>query len=771
MTNEKLQPFHRERKAIVYLRQSTQHQLVNHRESTQRQYALAERAADLGWPSQRVEVIDEDLGRSGTGTAWRTGFQLLAREIAEGRVGAVLALEVSRFARSSSDWHQLLDLCGWASTVIVDEQAVYDPRDPNDRLLLGLKGQMSEAERYWMRLRLQGGKSSKARRGALRIAAPIGYAWDEAAGKLDMDPDERVRDAIALVFARFRVDGSAHGVLRYLVRNGLELPHRPPGAATAWGRPRSGAIQRLLHSPIHAGAYVFGRTETRPIVEEGRLRGVRQFAVPVESWKVCIRDSHPGYIDWDEFMSNQQRLDQNRGHFKIPLRRGAPREGVALLQGIVICGRCGTRMHVTYTGSNGSPRYECHASGKYGDSVTCWSVLAGAIDQAVVERFLAVASPPEVDLSLAVARAAQGQASEVERQWRHRLEQAAYDARLAERRYMAVDPENRTVARTLERLWEEKLREKEEVERDYGRARLERKVDLGPADHARILELARDLRRVWDAPSTADDQRKNLLRVLVQEVALSPVGDPRHAARVEILWETGSVERFDIPLRRRVFPVDDELRSVIVALMRQGLTDEELARALNERDASNGRDRPWDASMVQATRERAGLLRAAVTGLPPQGKRVRADGLWSARAVADRFGVPLRTIQTWEQRGLLHRASGGGKLGTRKWFHLDQAAVERIERGRDAPAPRREKDPEQREDGLLSTRGVASRLGVSTNRVLLWVAEGVLAPEEGGGKGKSLWFRLDEASIDRLTPAALRFRQRSKKLPGEVSNP
>jgi transposase len=336
---------------------------------------------------------------------------------------------------------------------------------------------------------------------------------------------------------------------------------------------------------------------------------------------------------------------------------------------------------------------------------------------------------------------------------------------------MAVDPDNRTVARTLERLWEDKLREKEEVERDYQRARHERRVDIGPADRARILELSRDLRRVWDAASTTDDQRKNLLRVLVQEVAISPVGDPRRAVHVEILWETGAVERFDVPLRRRVFPVNAALHAEVEALMREGLPDEEIARALNTRDVPSGRDRPWDAAMVGRTRRRASLLRTVVPDLPPTGARVRADGLWSARAVAQRFGVPLRLIQTWEARGLIRRVSGGGSVGKRKWFHLDQTTIERIDLAKDDPIPRREKDPDTRYDGLMSARGVANRLGVSPNRVHMWVADGALAAVEGGGKGRSLWFRLDQETIDRLTPSARRFRPRKNKLPRQIPNP
>lgn len=742
MISDKLRSTHLDRKAVVYLRQSTAQQVVSCKESTQRQYALAGRAGELGWPAQRVEVIDEDLGRSGAGTAWRSGFQQLAKEVAEGRVGAVFALEVSRFARNSADWHQLLDLCGWASALIVDEQSVYDPRDPNDRLLLGLKGQMSEAERYWMRLRLQGGKMSKARRGELQTTAPIGYVWDDATKRFELDPDERVRDAVALVFERFRIDGSGTGVLRYLVRHDIVLPHRPPGSATVqWGRPNRRAIFRILHSPFYAGAYVHGRRESRPVVEDGRLVGVRAVSLPEAEWKVCIPDRHPAYLSWKEFMDNQAKLEANRSDFEKPARRGAAREGAALLQGIVLCGRCGKRMQVSYP--DAAPRYECRAGAEH-EGRNCWSVLAEPIDRGVAERFLGAADPPEVDLCLAVAREAERQAAEVERQWKHRIEQVSYEARLAERRYMAVDPDNRTVARTLEQRWEEKLREKEEVERAFERARAERRVDIGPAEQARIIELARDLRRVWDAATTTHDQRKNMLRVLIQEVSLAPRDEAHSGAKVAILWETGAVERFEVVYRTRI---SADVLAFVATSVAKGLPSHEIAEELNAQGHLTARQQPWTECAVKHLRGRIVEGRRPPDA-PPVGARRRADGLYSTRAVAERFEVSIDRVNGWVRRGLLAPepdASTPRKL----WFRLDEATVERIEREGAAPIGR-PNVLDRRADGCFSVQGLANLMGVTPSRVRNWMRSGLIEPADPTRRGVALWFRLDEATERRL---------------------
>jgi DNA invertase Pin-like site-specific DNA recombinase len=673
---DKIQATHLERLAIVYLRQSTLRQVHDNHESTVRQYALGQRAIELGWPLERVQIVDDDLGRSGTTTQDRSGFQRLAQDVAEGRVGAIFALEVSRLARSSADWHRLLDLCGLADVVIVDEHCAYLPGEPDDRLLLGLKGTMSEAEQYWMRLRLGGGKLSKARRGELHVTPPTGLVWDAETSRFRLDPDERVQRAVRLVLERFRIDGSAYGVLRYFERQGLQLPALDKATGQVrWVAAGFSHILDILHNPAYAGAYVYGRCATRTGLVEGKARR-RTHRLPESEWKICLRDHHPAYITWDEFAANQRKLAGNR----LNGSRGPAREGSALLQGITICGRCGRRM---------SPRYHRGPTAVYaclslsvrpGAERRCWSVSTRAVDRAVAAIFLQSIHVPELEIALAVARETERQAQEVERQWALRRERLTYDARLAERRYKAVDPDNRVVARTLERDWDEKLRELERLENDYQAARRAHKLDLSEEDRARILALAKDLPRVWDAPTTTHAERKNLLRMLVKEVVLSPIHTPTRSTRIQVVWKTGAVTEVTVERPRSCTSSDTppEVVDRIRALVAEGKSDGEIADDLNRRHLRTVHNLVWNKSLVCQARVRVGIQR-------PLARRARrrpcplqrSDGLYSIRGVAARLGVTVATARSWVQRGRLRSRVGGG-AGRARWFELDRGTVLRL---------------------------------------------------------------------------------------------
>lgn len=679
---DKIQPTHLERRAAVYLRQSTLKQVHEHRESTARQYALQQRAADLGWPAERIDVLDEDLGQSGSSAAWRAGFQRLAEDVAHGRVGAIFALEVSRLARSSADWHRLLDLCGLADVVIADEQAVYAPRDDNDRLLLGLKGTMSEAEQAWMRLRLQGGKLSKARRGDLFLMPPSGYEWDAATCRFRLDPDEQVQRAIRLVFERFRFDGSAYAVMRDFARNRLRVPTRDLlTRELRWVPPRHSVVLGMLHNPTYAGAYVFGRREERMALVDGQVRRRRTTTIPQAAWKVCLRDHHPAYIGWEEFMANQKTLHANRTNHRSPDQRGAAREGHALLQGLALCGRCGHRMGTRYQGRLRRAHYECRSATRHlGAPSVCWTVAARALDEAVATRVLEAVHPPEIELSLAVLREAERQAGDVDRQWTLRLDRARYEVRLAERRYKAVDPDHRVVARTLEREWNDTLRELEEIEREHQEVRRREKVVLSDEDRARILALAKDLSRVWHAKTTTHAERKHLLRLLVREVTLTPVDVPERLTRVQVLWQTGAVTAFTVPRRSRFTAraTPPEAVALIRTRVAAKASDREIAGELNRRGLRTGATRPWDAKAVRWVRSRHGLRRLHAP--PPTARQPdrRADGLYSVHGVAARFGVTDGIVHYWIERGWLSGAEGGGP-GRAWWFTLDRATVKRLE--------------------------------------------------------------------------------------------
>jgi DNA invertase Pin-like site-specific DNA recombinase len=698
----KIQATHLERRAVIYLRQSTLRQVHDNHESTVRQYALGQRAIELGWPPERVEIVDDDLGRSGTTTQGRSGFQRLAQDVAEGRVGAIFALEVSRLARCSADWHRLLDLCGLADVVIVDEQRTYAPGEPDDRLLLGLKGTMSEAEQQWMRLRLHGGKLSKARRGELHVTPPTGYQWDAATSRFRLDPDERVQQAIHLVFDRFRIEGSAHGVLSYLDRQKLQLPaFDKTKGEVRWVAPSFSHVRDILHNPAYAGAYVFGRRASRARLVEGESRR-RTVHLPESEWKICLRNHHPSYIGWDEFMANQRKLRENRTNGP----QGAPREGAALLQGLAICGRCGRRMSPRYHRKTGHAVYACISLAvQRGADRRCWTVSGRAIDDAVATLLLESIQVPEIEIALAVAGETERQAQEVDRQWVLRRERLTYDARLAERRYKAVDPDNRVVARTLERDWNEKLKEIEQLENDYQAARRAHKLDLSDADRARILALAKDLSRVWNAPTTTHAERKNLLRMLVKEVVLSPIDAPARSTRIQVVWKTDAVTEVTVPRPRsrtatRARPeIVDRIRSLVV----EGKSDAEIADDLNGQQLRTVHDRPWTQSLVHEVRRSVGFRRppASRTGRRPCPLR-RSDGLYSLRGVAAELGVKVGTVQSWVKRGRLRGHAGGGS-GRARWF--DEATVLGLKaRNGRGTRPRRGRPP---------ARGSAARGGAS----------------------------------------------------------
>lgn len=662
---------HLQRRAVIYLRQSTLKQLHEHRESTARQYALEQRAGLLGWQANQIDVVDEDLGQSGGAGHRRAGFQRLAEDVAHGRVGAIFALEVSRLSRSSADWHRLLELCNLADVVLVDEQTVYTPRDHNDRLLLGLKGTMSEAEQYWMRLRLRGGALNKARRGELFFVPAGGYVWDETTSRFRLDPDESVQRAVRLVFERFRIDGSARAVARYFLQHGLEVPVRGPSRRELrWVAPKEALILNMLHNPTYAGAYVYGRHEQRLGLVDGQMR-VRTRKLPQSEWKVCLRDHHPAYIEWDELMANERKLDDNRTY--SPERRGAGREGRALLQGLLLCGRCGHRMHTQYAGSARRGIYNCKAEAAHGQ---CWSLPARPIDEAVVKLFLDAVKPPQIELGLAVLRETERQASDVDRQWRLRTERARYEAKLAERRYKAVDPDNRVIARTLEREWNDKLVEIEQLEREQSDLRRRERVELGEADRAQILALSRDLPAVWHADTTTNGERKNLLRMLVREITLNPIDVPTRATRVQVLWQTGAVSEL-VVARTDTFTVRSTPLQAL-AFIRDALEkkdDAEIAAALNRRGVLTGVNQRWTKQAVQRARYSEGLYRTSA-----RGRRAAAHdehGRWSIHAIAAHLGVKPATARYWIQSGALEPVVRGGP-GHPAWFEIDEPTLARL---------------------------------------------------------------------------------------------
>lgn len=672
------------RRAFVYVRQSTMAQVANHQESTMMQYDLRRRALALGWAPEAIEVIDEDQARSGTTTAGRSGFARLAGAVAHGEAGGVFAIDVSRMARSSEDWRRLLVLCGVAGVAVVDAQRIYDPNDQDDKLLLELKGTMSEAEIHWLRLRLQGARQHKARRGALRMPAPTGYQWGERG--FEMDPDEAVQRAVRVVFQRYEVEPSAWAVVRWARETGLKVPTRRRStdgdSGVEWKPLGVSRLHEMLKNPVYAGVYAYGRRREKTVLVDGQIRRVRPDTRDPDRWLVKIAGAHPGYITWERYVQNQEKLRQNMTRMGNP-SRGAPREGPALLSGLLICGRCGHRMGPVYARGARARfwTYACHGDRDQGQK-GCWSVAGARIDAAVEKLFLETMVPSELELSLAVDHEVAGQAEELAKQWRARREQAAYEARRAEKRYKAVDPDNRVVARTLEREWESKLRELEEVERQYAEARRTRRVDLSEEDRARVRELARDLPAVWRSPVTPPADRKAMLRLVIEAISLSPIEVPRRATWVKVAWQSGVVTEIEIPRPHR----RDLFRTALAALERMralaaaGRHDEEIAKILNAEGMRTGRGRTWTTWAVRWTRKKERIGRVA----PDRPRRELLpdrypDGRYSVAGVAKRFGVSLSVVHSWIKRGLVNGERHDFQAHRRVWsLEIPEDAVARL---------------------------------------------------------------------------------------------
>lgn len=542
---EKIHAEHRDRRAFVYARQSTQAQVLQHRSSTQRQVELVDVAAELGWAPSQIELIDDDLGRSGKSTEQRDGFQRLAAEMSLGRVGAVLSLDASRLARSSADWHRLLEIAVLTRTLLVDEQTVYDPRDPNDRLLLGMKGTMADFELVWLRQRMEGGKWHLARRGQYRVRPPVGYVYEDVdSTQLMFDPDEEIRRAVELVFERYRTAGTSRDVVEHFARHDLRFPSRF-GKRVEWRRLTLCRVHTVLSNPLYTGAYVYGRHRGEMVLAAGeRRRRVRR--IPMSDWPVNIRDAHPSYLSWEDFLANQRRMSQN-----APSRgdgTGAVREGRALLQGILLCGRCGNRMTVRYKGQNG--RYASYSCARLQMDVLsehrCLDVYARNLDEPVVDLVLGALTQDSLIDASRVIDLVDEQNSTLERQWKLRIERIRYEVKRAERQYDACEPENRVVARTLEKRWNEKLVELETLEREFEQVQQRQRLELSEIERRRILQLAGDLPRLWRAKDTTDRDRKLLLRLLLKDVAVRAVDVPRTCLRVKALWHTGAVTELEV---------------------------------------------------------------------------------------------------------------------------------------------------------------------------------------------------------------------------------
>ena len=649
MIATKVQPLHRQRPAYVYIRQSTMGQVRHHRESTERQYALQQKALELEWSADQIRILDQDLGLSGAHGTDRQDFQRLVADVSMGRVGAIFALEASRLARSNLDWHRLIEICALTQTLVIDEDGAYDPGDFNDALLLGLKGTLAQAELHFIRARLQGGKLSKAKKGELRFPLPVGLCHDPE-HRIVLDPDLEVQGAVRLVFRLFRETGSAYAVVQHFARKGLLFPKRAYGGAwdgrRSWGHLGHGRVIGLLKNPSYAGVYSFGRYQSRKEISAGGEVRTQTKRVAMDAWRVTLQDHHEGYLPWVEFERTQELLARNRTNGAAMVLSGAAREGLALLQGLLLCAQCGRRISVRYTGNGGLyPTYTCTALRREGLSTrTCLHVRCDLLDTAMVERVLAVLQPAQIELAAEALRQLEAQERAGSMQWQRRLERAEYEAQLAERRYEEVDPSNRLVASTLEQRWNDALVKLEELRKQWAEIQSQESVTFTEEQRARVLALARDLPRLWNAPSTQPKDKKRILRLLIKDITVEPGADPKIIV-LHVRWQGGACE--DVRVKRPPAAPDqvrypEELVQRVRELARM-LPNEQIAEALNREGRRPSKGAAFQASIVRWIRYAHRI----------PARELRGCGERTVQEIADTLGVSRGVIYYWIARGRL----------------------------------------------------------------------------------------------------------------------
>jgi len=658
MPSSKITTEHRAKQAVVYIRQSSPSQVLHHAESTDLQYRLVERALHFGWSADQITVIDEDLGKSGRSAELRAGFQHLMAEIGLARVGLVVSFDASRLARNNRDWYQLLDLCSVFGTLIADGERLYDPRTYHDRLLLGLTGMMSEAELHQLTHRLHAGEWHKAERGELRLPLPVGLVRLPD-GTVQYDPDAEVQARIRLVFAKFTEFGSAKAVLRYFHQTGLLLPSRPlRGPAPhplQWEPARASRILALLHNPAYAGVYVYGRHRTDATRRKPGRPASGRIAVPQDQWPICIQDVYPAYISWAEFVANQARLHANQNHYRAD-KHGVPRKGQALLQGIVCCGACGAHLFVRYSGPAANyPVYVCRAhQTEYGGAL-CQEVRALPVDAEVERLLLAALAPDQVAIALAAVAEIEAEEQQLQRQWDVRLERARYAAARAQRQYDAVEPENRLVARTLERHWEAQLRALEQLEYEAQHWRQQHQWTATAADREALLALGQDLPQVWFAATTTNAERKEILRLVIHAVIVDARRMRGHVW-FQVNWRTGAVSEHCV--RRSVAAITEyadreTVQQRLQALHVAGATDDEMAARLNAAGFQTARCRPYSAANIWRLRRHWGIPTAKLNNGTAPNPAQWPDGTYSVTGAAAAVGVFPGTIYLWLRRGRL----------------------------------------------------------------------------------------------------------------------
>ena len=673
---QKVTAEHLQRDAFLYVRQSSLRQVFENTESTQRQYALRERAVALGWPLERIHIIDSDLGQSGAHARDREGFSRLVSAVAMGQVGIVLGLEVSRLARNNADWHRLLELCALSATLILDEDGVYNPGEFNDRLLLGLKGTLSEAELHVLKARLQGGIRNKARRGELEMALPIGLVY-RPDGKIALDPDQRIARSLKLLFETFHHCGSAMAVVKRFRAERLAFPRRIRSGigkgALVWGALNHSRVIQILHNPRYAGAFVYGRRRSVPsATQRSALVKLAQ-----EDWQVLIPDAHVGYISWAQFERNQVTLKRNAAGFGNGQRGSVPREGVGLLQGRVICGLCGARMRVRYqkVGGRQAPYYQCAEASLRQAGQLCQSIRGRSIDEAISALLLETVAPTALAAALAVQDEISQRIEQSEALRQTRLEGARYEAELARRRFFNADPDHRLVADALEAEWNERLRQLDALQQALDQQRQADHTLLSDEARQRVLALAQDFPRVWNDPRTTALERKRMMALLIEDVTLSKGVE----ITVQVRFRGGKTHALTLPRPLPMSRIRKTLPTVVDALdqLLDTCNDRQAAVRLNELGHRNWKGEPFSEKKVSLVRR--------TYGLKSRLERLQARGFLTGGQLAERLEVSTTTIHNWGRAGLLQRELYGN---TKRCLYAPLEAVVPVKgRGGRRPTP------------------------------------------------------------------------------------
>jgi DNA invertase Pin-like site-specific DNA recombinase len=678
MTDTKVTPQHLRRLAYLYIRQSTLRQVAENRESTQRQYALRQRALTLGWREDQLVVVDEDLGLSGTSAKERQGFQKMVAEVGLGRVGLVMGLEVSRLARNNADWQRLLELCAMTETLILDEDGLYDPSSFNDRLLLGLKGTMSEAEIHLLRARLRGGILNKARRAELRLPLPVGYVHD-GGEKMVLDPDERVRDSVRHLFVTFDRTGSAYAVVREFRSKGLLFPSRERGASPSkppcWLPLDHHRVLEVLHNPRYGGAFVYGETRSRKDPTTGRYVTRR---LPREEWAVFLPGSHAPYVPWPQYLRNQERLTENAAAHGSDRRHGPPRTGPALLQGLVVCGRCGNRMTVRYHRRHAglAPTYYCMREGIESASPPCLVIPGTGVDRAIGDLLLESVTPLHVAVTEEVFQEIRARRAEVVRLHRERLEQAKHEAEVAQRRFLRVHPDNRLVADTLEREWNGALQQVRKVEEECERFSHEEQNALTPEEEARIRQAIVRFREVWEDPRTPFEDRKRMVRLLLEDVTLVRPG----GIVAKVRFKGGATAELTVPIlpaKNEWFRTPEATLARIRELSKE-MTADAMVLRLEAEGVRSVHGRPFTRTSIHQLRSKYRI--------PGPRSYWRSQGCLTAKEMAAQLKVTADTVERWGREGKLRTRSYDekgravyeppGEVRPVKWSNLRKAKVD-----------------------------------------------------------------------------------------------